>query len=298
MLFTLYVNDLLSIPKHCKAMGYVDDTKLLLTIPSKEASEAIPALNNDLRAIAQWCCMNSLLINPDKTKVLTVGVPQRLKSLPPLSVTLLGESMEVVPAAKDLGVIVDKYLNYNEHVTKTVSNCFFKLSRINRIKHLLDTKTLILLINSFIFSKPFYCSTVWSNTTKTNKNKLQLVQNYAARVVLGLRKYDHISEGLKSLKWLNMQEKLYLNDCIMMHKCIYGDTPRYISNKFTRRCKIHQRITRQNQDLDLPACRLASGQRSFAYRGSKIWNELPKGIKSIENIKTFKKHLINHIVSR
>jgi hypothetical protein len=117
-------------------MGYVDDTKLFLAIPSKEVSEAIPALNDDLRAIAQWCCANSLLINPDKTKVLAIGVPQRLKTLPPLSVTLLGKDIEVVPTAKDLGVIVDKCLNYSEHVTKTASNCFYKL---NRIKHLLDT---------------------------------------------------------------------------------------------------------------------------------------------------------------
>ena len=29
VLFTLYVNNLLSVPKKCKAMGYVDDTKLL-----------------------------------------------------------------------------------------------------------------------------------------------------------------------------------------------------------------------------------------------------------------------------
>ena len=71
---------------------------------------------------------------------------------------------------------------------------------------------LLLLINSFIFSKLFYCSTVWSNTTKANKQKLQLVQNYAGRLVLGLRKYDHISKGLKSLKWLNVEDKLFFND--------------------------------------------------------------------------------------
>ena len=33
-----------------------------------------PALNKDLTRISQWCCKNSLLINPDKTKVLTIGV--------------------------------------------------------------------------------------------------------------------------------------------------------------------------------------------------------------------------------
>ena len=61
--------------------------------------------------------------------------------------------------------------------------------QINRIKHLLDKKALLLLINSFVFIKMFYCSSVWGNTTKSNINKLQLEQNFAARIVLGLRTF-------------------------------------------------------------------------------------------------------------
>ena len=58
---------------------------------------------------------------------------------------------------------------------------------------------------------------MWSNTSKTNVKRLQLVQNFAGRIVPGLRKYDHISEGLKSLKWLSVSDKLFLNDSIMVH---------------------------------------------------------------------------------
>ena len=78
-------------------------------------------------------------------------------------------------------------------------DCMHRLIRINRIKHLPDRKTLLLLINAFVFCKLLYCSTVWSNTSKTNLKRLQLVQNFAGRIVLGLPKYDHISEVLKSL---------------------------------------------------------------------------------------------------
>ena len=166
------------------------------------------------------------------------------------------------------------------------------------MKHLLDTKTLLLLINSFIFSKLFYCSTVWSNTTKANKQKLQLVQNYAGRLVLGLRKYDHISKGLKSLNWLNVEDKLFFNDSVMLHKCLHNKTPSYLSQKFKRRSEIHNRITRQNQDLNIPKCRLATGERSFAYRGTKLWNDLPKDLKCINDPKIFKKRLLNYIISR
>ena len=73
ILFTLYVNDLLSVPKKCETMGYVDDTKLLLALPPSDLNVAISDLNSDLQAVAKWCSANSLLINPDKTKLLIVG---------------------------------------------------------------------------------------------------------------------------------------------------------------------------------------------------------------------------------
>ena len=153
-------------------------------------------------AIARRCCTNSLVINPDKTKLLVIGVPQITRSLPFFPVVkLLGKEIKPVPVAKDLGAIIDSSLSYNEHVTKAVSHCMDRLIKINRIRHLLDRKTLLLLINTFVFSKLFYCSTVWSNTSKPNvKKKMQLVQNFAGRIGLGLRKYNHISEGLKSLR--------------------------------------------------------------------------------------------------
>ena len=108
----------------------------------------------------------------------------------------------------------------------------------------------ILLINTFVFSKLFYCSTVWSNTSKKNIKKLQLVQNFACRVVLGLRKYDHISEGLKLLKWLSVNDKLLLNVSAMVHKCVNDRAPSYFRKKFTRRSSVHNRNTRYNKDLN------------------------------------------------
>ena len=45
---------------------------------------------------------------------------------------------------------------------------------------------------------------------------MQLAQNFASRIVLGLRKYDHISEILKSLRWLPIAVKLLMNDSVMV----------------------------------------------------------------------------------
>ena len=266
VLFTLYVNDLLQVPKRCRALGYVDDTKIFMEPPSSQLPEAVTAVNQDLRDISSWCCAHSLLINPDKTKHIFVGVPQLTRSIstsPP--VMLLGK--EVKPSIVDLGVHIDCHLNYNEHIAKTVSTCTYMFRRVNRIKHLLDSKTLVFLMNAFIFSSLiYYCSTVWSNTTKENIKKLQLIQNFACRIVLGLKKYDHITEGLKSLNWLNVNDRLLVNNLLMVHKCIHNLIPSYLTGKFTQRSKIHGRNTRGSGELDLPFCRLKTGQRSFAFQ--------------------------------
>ena len=97
----------ISVPKKCEAMGYVDDTKLLLTLSPSDISITISDLNSDLRGIANWCSTNSLLINPNKTKLFVVGVPQltRNLSLPP--VVQLGKNIKPSPVVKDLGIWID-----------------------------------------------------------------------------------------------------------------------------------------------------------------------------------------------
>ena len=54
----------------------------------------------------------------------------------------------VFPAksVKDLGVILDKHLSYDENISKIVSSCNLKLKQISRVKYLFDEKTLILII--------------------------------------------------------------------------------------------------------------------------------------------------------
>ena len=50
---------------------------------------------------------------------------------------------------------------------------------------------------------------------------MQLVQNFAGKIVLGLRKYNHISEGLKSLRWLPIADKL-LSALMVEHQGTLG----------------------------------------------------------------------------
>ena len=238
---------------------------------------------------------NKLTHNLQSTKTSTTLIEKKPSILAD-TVSLAIERSRKKPVAKDLGVFLDQCLSYNEHIRKTVASCMNKLIQINRIKHLFDKETLLLVINSFVFSRLFYCPSVWSNTSATNIHKLQLVQNFAARIILGLRKYDHISPGLRSLRWLNVKQRLMVNDEVMMHKCLKGLSPSYLSDKFSTRATIHERQTRNRDSLNIPPSRINAGQRAFYYRGVKVWNDLSKELREITNTKVFKRRLINELI--
>jgi len=108
----------------------------------------IQPINKDLKKIASWCCYNSLLINPEKTKLLVLGTRQMLQRLPSdFHVTLIGKKVTPSPSARDLGLQVDNTLSYDEHVTETVISCIGSLCQINKVRHLFDARTLEWVIN-------------------------------------------------------------------------------------------------------------------------------------------------------
>ena len=90
VLFTVYVNDLLTVHKLGQTAFHVDDSKLYMKFKTNELCDAVSAVNSDLREICQWCCHNLLLMNPNKTKLLVMGVPKLLQRLPDFTVALCG----------------------------------------------------------------------------------------------------------------------------------------------------------------------------------------------------------------
>ena len=84
VLFSLYVNELLSIPNRCQSMVWVDHTKLLLALPPNQTTDVVSMLNDYLREFTKWCCRNLSLLDPDRTKSLVIGVPQLTDSTDPI----------------------------------------------------------------------------------------------------------------------------------------------------------------------------------------------------------------------
>ena len=129
---------------------------------------------------------------------------------------------QCMQSARDLGVIWGPNLTFDNHITTSVSECIARIEQINRVKHCLDKNTLLTVIHALVFSKMYYCSNVWANTTNKNVRKLQAVPNFACRIVSGAKNYDHVTPLLKSLSWLPVKDELYYRQAIMTLKCMTG----------------------------------------------------------------------------
>ena len=127
--------------------------------------------------------------------------------------------------------------------------CWYNRYQSNQIYRFL---LIYRLTNRYWFLSIDYpgCSSVWGNTVESNINKLQLVQNFTARIVLGLKKLNIISEGHRSLKWLNNYEKILFNDLVLVLKCLNGLATSYLAHYFTTRLAIHSRNTRRSWRLE------------------------------------------------
>ncbi|CAB4021202.1 Hypothetical predicted protein, partial [Paramuricea clavata] len=74
-------DSLSSIPELCSLESYVDDSKEYLSFSLPILDSSLSTMEDDLHRVFEWCCKNSLLINPDKTKTLAVGSQQLLQQL-------------------------------------------------------------------------------------------------------------------------------------------------------------------------------------------------------------------------
>ena len=139
---------------------------------------------------------------------------------------------------------------------------YYKLQRENGMNS---------IINTLVFSKLFYCSSVWSNAATTHLLKLQAVQNFDQQP----RKFDHVTPILKDLRWLSVKSHLYYRNSVLAFKCIRtGLTPTYFSPLFLKRGEVSGRATRNSHLLNIPLFKIATGQRTFFHRTVSLWNSL------------------------
>ena len=122
--------------------------------------------------------------------MLLLGTRQLLQQLTTVpSFDCLGERLLPLRSTIDLGLVVDFHLTFNEHtcIQQLLASCTAKL---------FNHETLSIIINAWVIIKIDYCSVIWSSTSENNIKKIQLVQNFATRIITGRRKFDRNSPPL------------------------------------------------------------------------------------------------------
>jgi len=102
------------------------------------------------------------------------------------------------------------HLSLDKHVSYICKTCFFWLQQLRRIRHSLHTESVQTLVRAFITSRIDYCNSVSSSVLKKIMDKLQHVQNAAACLVTGTRKYEHGLSWLMhdDLHWLVIPQRV------------------------------------------------------------------------------------------
>ena len=86
------------------------------------------------------------------------------------------------------------------------------------------------LIHAFMSSSLDYCNSVFSGLPNSNTRSLQLVQNAAARLLTGTRKFDHIAPILASLHWLPITSRSDFNVLLLTYKALHGRASSYLKD--------------------------------------------------------------------
>ena len=147
---------------------------------------------------------------------------------------------------------------------------------IGRMRNRIPRCTRNLLIEALVLPHIRYCATVWGGCNKTQKNRLQKVLNFAVRIVVGLRKFDHITESRSQFKWEKIEDIIGTQDNATIKRTLTNpNASEYLREKLLSRADVCSRTTRATAggQLQLPRVRTELVKRSFLYRATAAWNQ-------------------------
>ncbi|KAL0153340.1 hypothetical protein M9458_051336 [Cirrhinus mrigala] len=155
------------------------------------------------------------------------------------------------------------------------------------------------LVHAFMTSRLDYCNALLGGCPASSINKLQIVQNAAARVLTRSRKYDHITPILKSLHWLPIRFRISYKIALLTYKALNGLAPAYLTSLLPR-YNPSRSLRSQNSGL-LVVPRIAKstkGGRAFSHLAPKLWNSLPDNVRGSDTLSLFKSRLKTHLFSQ
>ena len=142
------------------------------------------------------------------------------------------------------------------------------------------------LVNAFVNSRLDYCNSLLYGVGEGLMDRLQRVQNAAARLVSGDKKYDHITPIMMDLHWLSIRRRVTFKVATLVYKCLHGCAPVYLADDCVAVSSIAgRRFLRSAAHLEftVPMTRtMTSDPRAFPVCGPTVWNSLPCTLRSPE----------------
>ena len=186
LLFNIMANDLSTyIPAtidgfRVTVTRYADDTQIVPTGPRNQLAEMQSSMSSVLDGMLTWFLQHGMKVNTKKTELLLIGGPRMLpkpEDVTPISVQFNGETIHESQSGyvRNLGVTMDKNLNWVKHIDKTVAKCCGILIGLASAKNVLPLNVLPRLIDALVFSHLRYCVQVYGNASNCHLRKIQKV---------------------------------------------------------------------------------------------------------------------------
>ena len=215
LLFLLYINDLPFALNQGNVTMYVDDTSI--SYSSKNIEDIKSVLDEELAMLNEWLQSNKLSLNVVKTQSMVVGSRPNLKKIDDQAIVtprfcIGGSQIEIVDQTKYLGVILDKYLSWDQQIRSIRTKVSRALGMLKYSKKFLPTDLLSKMYRSLVEPHFRYCCSIWGCCGETKLQSLQKLQNRAARIVTNSAYDASAIKLIQSLSWPLIAVK-YCNFC-------------------------------------------------------------------------------------
>ena len=179
---------------------------------------------------------------------------------------------------------MDETLSWEAHIFEEVGKVAKVLAPLRRLRPICPQSTLLTIYKSLILPYLDYCSAVWGCIGNGLSQKLEKLQNRAARIITGSGWDVRSAQILRALKWESLADRRSKQLKSLMKSL----TTLYLSDKFTSVNTIHRHNLRGAQhNLFIPRPNTEALKRSFRYRGAVTWKSLSVEAKQATTLNSF-----------
>ena len=257
VLFLIYINDITqAIPPHVSNTLHADD--LAVWSASEHISTATYRIQQTVKQIQKWTEHWGLKLNKNKTITSVFSLSTQKESI---KVKLEEDVLPQVDTPTFLGVKLDSRLTWKPHLEEMEARGRRRLAIMRKLSGTTwgaNSKILKTVYTGSVRPVLEYASTSWCTAAKTNKAKLDKIQNAGLRTILGAIKTTPIPEMEKTAnvqplenrrleKLLIQGEKTKRLKCHQLHDKLKAPT----KNRLKRRSPSHLLKSQQSQNSDL-----------------------------------------------